>query len=102
MATTNADETFLTTAQVCARYNHSFMWIERCMKDAGFPRPTYFPGSRCRTKRDVDIAILPRVSTTHVHDLTSRLRCSKCAEVGKRPVAVLLQLQPHPRHTPDD
>jgi predicted DNA-binding transcriptional regulator AlpA len=42
------NETYLTTAQVCARYNHSHMWIERRMADSGFPRPTYFRGSRLR------------------------------------------------------
>ena len=41
-------ETYLTTAQVCERYSHSHMWIERRMKDAGFPRPIYFTGSRLR------------------------------------------------------
>lgn len=33
--------------------------------------------SRCRTKRDVDLAALRHPPTTFVHDLASRLRCSK-------------------------
>lgn len=54
--------------------------------------------SRCRTKRDVDLAALPHVDTTCVHDLASRLRCSKCAKANKHPAATLLQLMPHARH----
>lgn len=53
---------------------------------------------RCRTKRDVDLAQLPHVETTFVHDLASRLRCDRCAKAGKRPTATLLQLEPQPRH----
>ena len=41
-------EIYLSTAQVCERYGHSHMWIERRMNDAGFPRPMYFTGSRLR------------------------------------------------------
>jgi hypothetical protein len=48
--------------------------------------------SRCRTPRDVDLAALPHPSTTYVHDLASRLRCSKCAKIGRRPAATLFQL----------
>jgi hypothetical protein len=54
--------------------------------------------SRCRTKRDVDLAALRRPSTTFVHDLAGRLRCSKCAGAGKRPAATLLQLAPRRSH----
>lgn len=54
--------------------------------------------SRCRTKRDVDLAQIPHVETTFVHDLATRLRCQRCAKAGKRPIATLLQLQPKPRH----
>lgn len=54
--------------------------------------------SRCRTKRDVDMAALRRPSTTFVHDLASRLRCSKCAKAGRRPAATLLQLAQRARH----
>lgn len=43
--------------------------------------------SRCRTKRDVDLAALRRPPTTFVHDLASRLRCSKCAKAGRRAAA---------------
>jgi hypothetical protein len=48
--------------------------------------------SRCKTKRDVDLAALRHPPTTFIHDLASRLRCSKCAKAGKRPAATLLQL----------
>jgi hypothetical protein len=54
--------------------------------------------SRCRTKRDVDLAALRRVGSTRVHDLASRLICAKCKAAGKRPAATLLQLEPSPRH----
>jgi hypothetical protein len=54
--------------------------------------------SRCKAKRAVDLAALPHVSTTHVHDLASRLVCQKCKKAGKRPVATLLQLAPRSRH----
>lgn len=53
--------------------------------------------SRCRTKRDVDLAVLPHPPTTFVHDLASRLRCSKCAKANRRPPATLLQLALRPR-----
>jgi phage FluMu protein Com len=58
--------------------------------------------SRCKTRRDVDLAALPRVSTTFVHDLAGRLRCNKCAKAGRRPAATLLQLALHPRPTPSE
>ncbi|MGM4906224.1 hypothetical protein AB8B21_05895 [Tardiphaga sp. 866_E4_N2_1] len=54
--------------------------------------------SRCKAKRDVDLAEIPHVETTFVHDLSNRLRCQRCAKAGKRPSATLLQLQPKPRH----
>lgn len=54
--------------------------------------------SRCKANRDADLAILKHVDTTCVHDLASRLHCSKCASAAKRPMASLLQLMPHPRH----
>lgn len=53
--------------------------------------------SRCRTKRDVDLAALRHPLTTLVHDLASRLRCSKCAKAGRRPPATLVQLGSRPR-----
>jgi phage FluMu protein Com len=53
--------------------------------------------SRCRTKRDVDLAALRHPPTTFVHDLASRLRCSKCAKANRRPGATLLQLAQRPR-----
>ncbi|MFK4501944.1 phage FluMu protein Com [Bradyrhizobium japonicum] len=48
--------------------------------------------SRCKTRRDVDLAALRHPPTTFVHDLASRLRCSKCSKAGRRPSATLLQL----------
>ena len=56
--------------------------------------------SRCKARRDVDLAALPHVSTTFVHDLASRLVCQKCRKAGKRPAATLLQLMPRQRHQP--
>ncbi|GAB9241398.1 hypothetical protein [Bradyrhizobium diazoefficiens] len=53
--------------------------------------------SRCRTNRDVDLAALRHPPTTFVHDLASRLRCSKCAKANRRPPATLLQLAQRPR-----
>lgn len=53
--------------------------------------------SRCRTKREVDLAALRHPPTTFVHDLASRLRCSKCAKANRRPAAKLLQLAQRPR-----
>jgi phage FluMu protein Com len=53
--------------------------------------------SRCKTKRNVDLAALRHPPTTFVHDLASRLRCSKCAKAGRRPPATLLQLAQRPR-----
>lgn len=53
--------------------------------------------SRCKTKRDVDLAALRHPSTTFVHDLAKRLRCSKCAKANRRPLATLLQLAQRPR-----
>ena len=52
--------------------------------------------SRCKTPNDVDLAALRRPPTTFVHDLAGRLRCVKCAGVGKRPAATLLQLGSKP------
>ena len=52
--------------------------------------------SRCKTKREVDLAALRHPPTTAVHDLASRLRCSKCAKAGRRPSATLLQLTSRP------
>ena len=57
--------------------------------------------SRCRTPRTVDLASLPHVPTTCVHDLAGRLRCEKCRKAGKRPPAELRQLAKRRRHDPD-
>jgi hypothetical protein len=57
--------------------------------------------SRCRTKRDVDLAALRHPPTTFVHDLASRLRCSKCAKAGRHPPATLLQLALRARQMPE-
>jgi hypothetical protein len=68
-------------------------WNERMWSDGGpiDPSPTIdqainggFPWleikcSRCLTPRDVDLAALPHVPTTCVHDLAGRLVCQKCA-----------------------
>ena len=56
--------------------------------------------SRCKTRRHVDLAALRHPPTTFVHDLASRLRCSKCTKAGKRPPATLLQLDRRARHDP--
>ena len=53
--------------------------------------------SRCRTPSEVDLAGLPHPATTFVHDLAGRLRCRKCAKIGPRPGATLLQLGQRPR-----
>ena len=53
--------------------------------------------SRCRTKRDVDLAALRHPPSTFVHDLASRLWCSKCAKANRRSTATLLQLAQRPR-----
>ncbi|WP_439361605.1 hypothetical protein [Bradyrhizobium sp. DASA03007] len=58
--------------------------------------------SRCKTKRDVDLAALSHPPTTLVQDLASRLRCSKCAKAGRRPAATLLQLTSRPRQAPPE
>jgi phage FluMu protein Com len=54
--------------------------------------------SRCRTPSDVDLATIKHPPTTFVHDLASRLRCSKCAKARRRPVTTLLQLAQRARH----
>jgi phage FluMu protein Com len=54
--------------------------------------------SRCKTRRDVDLAGMKHPPTTFVHDLVSRLRCRKCAKAGRRPPATLLRLAWQPRH----
>lgn len=87
-------------------------WNERMWADGGpiDPSPTIDQAvnggycwieiecSRCRTPNEVDLAALRHPSTTCVHDLASRLRCSKCAKTGKRPPARLLQLAQRARH----
>jgi hypothetical protein len=45
-----------------------------------------------RMPRTVDLASLPHVPTTCVHDLAGRLHCQKCRKAGKRPPAELRQL----------
>lgn len=87
-------------------------WNERMWADGGpiDPSPTIDQSlnggyswieiecSRCRTKRDVDMAALRHPPTTFVHELAGRLRCSKCAKAGRRPTATLLQLAQRARH----
>ncbi len=65
--------------------------------NGGFPR-LEIECARCKTRRDVDLATLPHPSTTFVHDLASRLRCSRCAKAGRRSPATLLQLAQRPSH----
>ncbi|OSJ32162.1 hypothetical protein BSZ19_20215 [Bradyrhizobium japonicum] len=86
-------------------------WNERMWADGGpiDPSPTIDQAtncgyswleiecSRCKMKRDVDMAELRHPPTTFVHDLASRLRCSKCAKANRRPAATLLQLAQRPR-----
>jgi hypothetical protein len=86
-------------------------WNEKMWADGGpiDPSPTVDQGinggyswleiecSRCRTKREVDLATLRHPQTTFVHDLASRLCCSKCAHANRRPAATLLQLAQRPR-----
>src|SRR3954453_20098413 len=86
-------------------------WNERMWADGGpiDPSPTIDQAingsyswlqiecSRCKMKRDVDMAALHHPATTFVHDLASRLRCSKCAKANRRPPATLLQLAQRPR-----
>jgi hypothetical protein len=91
-------------------------WNERMWSDGGpiDPSPTVdqainggYPWleiecSRCKAKRDVDLAMLRHVSTTCVHDLATRLASQKCKSAGKRPAATLLQLQLRSRHQASD
>ena len=87
-------------------------WNERMWADGGpiDPSPTIDQAinggyawleiacSRCKTPRDVDLCALPHVSSTCVHDLAGRLRCSKCTRAGRRPPATLRQLAQRRRH----
>jgi hypothetical protein len=87
-------------------------WNEKMWSDGGpiDPSPTIdqainggFPWleiecSRCKAKRDVDLAVLRHVPTTCIHDLTGRLVCQKCKKAGKRPAATLRQLTPRSRN----
>jgi phage FluMu protein Com len=57
--------------------------------------------SRCKSRRNVDLAALPHPPTTFVHDLAGRLRCSKCSKANRRPAATLLQLAERARQTPE-
>jgi hypothetical protein len=57
--------------------------------------------SRCRSPRTVDLATLPHVSTTCMHDLAGRLRCQKCRKAGKRPPVELRQLAKRQREDTD-
>lgn len=86
-------------------------WNERMWADGGpiDPSPTIDQAinggyswlkiecSRCKAARDVDMAALRHPPTTFVHDLASRLRCSKCGKANRRPAATLLQLAQRPR-----
>jgi hypothetical protein len=86
-------------------------WNERMWREGGpiDPSPTIDQAtnggcgwlqvrcSRCRTDRYVELAVLPHVTTTCVHDLASRLICDKCKSMGLRPKAELKQLWDHGR-----
>lgn len=86
-------------------------WNERMWADGGpiDPSPTVDQAingayawleiecSRCKTRRKVDLATLRHPPTAFVHDLASRLRCSKCTKANRRPAATLLQLAQRPR-----
>lgn len=86
-------------------------WNERMWADGGpiDPSPTVDQAinggfasleiecSRCKNRRNVDLAALRHPPTTFVHDLASRLRCRECAKAGRRPSATLLQLMSRPR-----
>jgi hypothetical protein len=56
--------------------------------------------SRCKAKRDVDLAALPHVPMTLSMTSASRLVCAKCRKAGKCPPATLLQLAPRARNEP--
>jgi|SRR5579872_3769484 len=91
-------------------------WNERMWSDGGpiDPSPTVdqainggYPWleiecSRCKAKRDVDLAAMRYVATTCIHDLVGRLVCQRCKKAGKRPAATLLQVMPRWRHRSDD
>jgi hypothetical protein len=47
--------------------------------------------SRCKSRRNVDLAALPHPPTTFVHDLAGRLSCSKCSKANRRPLLQLAQ-----------
>ncbi|GLH79739.1 hypothetical protein SSBR45G_46480 [Bradyrhizobium sp. SSBR45G] len=64
--------------------------------NGGYPR-LEIECSRCKARRDVDLAALRRPPTTFIHDLAGRLRCSRCAKANRRPQATLLQLAQRPR-----
>ena len=67
-------ETYLKTQQVCERYGHcSAMWIERRMKDRGFPRPVYFGALRFWRVSDLvawDTAQIMAAPTRPTHDIS--------------------------------
>jgi hypothetical protein len=91
-------------------------WNEKMWSDGGpiDPSPTIDQATNgghpwleikcscCQTPRNVDLAALPHVPTTCVHDLAGRLVCQKCKRAEKRPAATLLQLAPRQRlQSPD-
>jgi predicted DNA-binding transcriptional regulator AlpA len=71
MATEN--ETYLKTNQVRERYgNCSAMWIERRMKEHGFPAPVYFGALRFWRMSDLvawDAAQIKGEPTKPAHDI---------------------------------
>jgi predicted DNA-binding transcriptional regulator AlpA len=68
-------ETYLKTNQVRARYgNCSAMWIERRMKDSGFPPPVHFGALRFWRVSDLvawDAEQIKAVPTKPPHDISA-------------------------------
>lgn len=61
--------------------------------------------SRCKNKREVDLAALRHPPTTFVHDLAGRLRCSKCSKANRRrrrPCCSLRRGTGMPLRSPED
>jgi predicted DNA-binding transcriptional regulator AlpA len=80
------NETYLKTNQVRERYgNCSAMWIERRMKDSGFPVPIYFGALRFWRVSGLvawDAAQIKTAPTKPTHDIsaahTSQARAKAC------------------------
>ena len=83
---TSETETYLKTNQVCERYGScSKMWIERRMKDSGFPPPIYFGALRFWRVSDLvawDAEKIRAMPTKPAHDIspahTPQARAKAC------------------------